>query len=65
MDGKKDSNSNVTKEDLFLMIDLFFLPYEHGELAKHLVSEFKWIQTNAPPIESNKEQYKIVSLLYF
>ena len=41
----------MTKEDLLLMIDLFFLPYEHGGKAKHLLSEFRWLRANVPPIK--------------
>lgn len=59
---KKENHASVTKKDLLLMIHLFFLPYEHGEMAKHLVSEFKWIQGNAPPVETEKINSKSVSL---
>ena len=64
MNKKKENDANVTKEDLMLMVDLFFLPYEHGSKAKHLVSEFKWIQANAPPIETNKQNEKLVSPIF-
>jgi len=50
--NKENKNeSNMTKEDLLLMIDLFFLPYEHGGKAKHLLSEFRWLRANVPPIK--------------
>ena len=59
---KKRNHSNVTKEDLLLMIDLFFLPYEHGGKAKHLVSEFKWLQAYAPPIKLSEQNVTLVCI---
>ena len=59
---KEEKKSDVTKRDLELLIDLFFLPYEHGEQAKHLIAEFKWLQANALPIDTLDKKSKLVSL---
>ncbi|XP_065071212.1 protein O-GlcNAcase-like [Rhopilema esculentum] len=57
---KEEKKSDVTKHDLELLIDLFFLPYEHGKQAKHLIAEFKWLQANALPIDTLDKKSKLV-----
>ncbi|XP_034659872.1 protein O-GlcNAcase [Drosophila subobscura] len=39
--------SKITTEDLGLLCDLFYLPFEHGSRALKLLEEFYWLKTNA------------------
>ncbi|XP_036392209.1 protein O-GlcNAcase-like isoform X1 [Megalops cyprinoides] len=37
----------LTLDDLTLMADLFYLPYEHGPRAVRMLQELHWVRTNA------------------
>ncbi|KAH8374709.1 hypothetical protein KR200_004206 [Drosophila serrata] len=39
--------SRITVEDLGLLCDLFYLPFEHGSRGLKLLSEFNWLKGNA------------------
>ncbi|KAH8340572.1 hypothetical protein KR059_001267 [Drosophila kikkawai] len=41
------SESRITAEDLSLLCDLFYLPFEHGSRGLKLLSEFHWLKGNA------------------
>ncbi|XP_039607893.1 protein O-GlcNAcase isoform X1 [Polypterus senegalus] len=34
-------------DDLHLLVRLFYLPYEHGDKAQHLLKEFQWLKANS------------------
>lgn len=38
---------NFTLADIALIVDLFYLPFEHGRWAIDILSEFHWLKTNA------------------
>ncbi|VEN50291.1 unnamed protein product [Callosobruchus maculatus] len=38
---------DLTFEDLALLCDLFYLPFEHGGQALQLLQEFNWLKSNA------------------
>lgn len=40
-------DKDITNEDLYLLCDLFYLPFEHGSRALQLINEFYWLKTNA------------------
>lgn len=40
-------HSEMTIEDLHLLCDLFYLPFEHGNQGLHLLHEFQWLKTNS------------------
>lgn len=42
------SEDNLTVDDLMLLCDLFYLPFEHGSQALKLLQEFNWLKCNAP-----------------
>lgn len=46
--------SRITSLDILLLCDLFYLPFEHGEKALHLLNEFQWIKSNAQVLLSNE-----------
>jgi len=47
-----DLNCDLTFEDLRLLIDLFYLPYENGPSAQQIFLDFHWCTTNYSPIEN-------------
>lgn len=46
----------LTAEDLLLLCDLFYLPFEHGAKALHLLNEFQWLKSNAHMLVANKNK---------
>lgn len=42
-----DINKQLTQEDLSLLCDLFYLPFEHGGQGIQLLQEFNWLKSNA------------------
>lgn len=37
----------ITVDDISLLCDLFYLPFEHGSRALQLLNEFNWLKSNA------------------
>lgn len=46
------SNREVTVDDLHLLCDLFYLPFEHGSRALMILNEFYWLKNNASVLVS-------------
>lgn len=44
---------NITYDDILLLCDMFYLPFEHGKQGLALLNEFQWLKINAN-IMSNK-----------
>ncbi|XP_017760323.1 PREDICTED: protein O-GlcNAcase isoform X2 [Eufriesea mexicana] len=42
-----DTDKRLTQEDLSLLCDLFYLPFEHGGQGIQLLQEFNWLKSNA------------------
>lgn len=40
-------------DDIILLCDLFYLPFEHGSKALQLLNEFYWLKTNAVVLVKN------------
>lgn len=38
--------NDMTVDDVSLLVDLFYLPFEHGSRAVQLLTEFHWLKTN-------------------
>ncbi|XP_012287820.1 protein O-GlcNAcase isoform X3 [Orussus abietinus] len=43
----KEEDKQLTHEDLSLLCDLFYLPFEHGGQGIQLLQEFNWLKSNA------------------
>lgn len=43
----KDLDKRLTHEDLSLLCDLFYLPFEHGAQGIQVLQEFNWLKSNA------------------
>uniref|UniRef100_A0A8C4EHE6 Protein O-GlcNAcase n=1 Tax=Dicentrarchus labrax TaxID=13489 RepID=A0A8C4EHE6_DICLA len=52
----------LTLEDLSLLAELFYLPYEHGNKAVQMLKEFNWLRANSSVVSVNckrKETEKV------
>ncbi|XP_063047035.1 protein O-GlcNAcase [Engraulis encrasicolus] len=45
----------LTLEDLTLLAELFYLPYEHGPKAAFMLKEFNWLRANSSYVSINSE----------
>eukprot|EP00794_Sanderia_malayensis_P000208 gene208-823_t len=52
-----EKSSQLTCEDLGLLVDLFFMPYEHGNKAKSLLEEFKWLKENSYQADKHSQLF--------
>ncbi|XP_056388844.1 protein O-GlcNAcase isoform X2 [Hyla sarda] len=43
----------VTLDDLQLLADLFYLPYEHGPKGAQMLKEFQWLRANSSVVSVN------------
>lgn len=43
----RDVAKEITEEDLALLCDLFYLPFEHGAQGISVLQEFNWLKSNA------------------
>lgn len=43
----------LTIEDLTLLAELFYLPYEHGNKAMQMLREFNWLRANSSVVSVN------------
>ena len=44
---EKPATTPLNADDLLLLVDLFYLPYNHGQKAKQIITDFKWLKFNA------------------
>lgn len=47
---------DLTEEDLLLMCDLFYLPFEHGPQSVQYLTEFNWLKSNAHLVSKENRQ---------
>ena len=45
----------LTEEDIILLVDLFYMPFEHGSTGIRLLTEFNWLKANCFTITEQKE----------
>ncbi|KAJ8418105.1 hypothetical protein AAFF_G00138140 [Aldrovandia affinis] len=46
----------LSLEDLTLLAELFYLPYEHGPKAVQMLKEFNWLRANSSIVSVNSKQ---------
>lgn len=51
----KEANKLI-QEDLSLLCDLFYLPFEHGGQGIQLLQEFNWLKSNAHIVIKKSKQ---------
>lgn len=45
--GFRENDRDLQYEDLLLLCDLFYLPFEHGAQGLQILQEFNWLKSNA------------------
>ncbi|XP_051894457.1 protein O-GlcNAcase isoform X2 [Pristis pectinata] len=53
---------DLTLDDLRLMVDLFHLPYEHGEETARRLREFQWLKANTDYVEEWRARAQVFQL---
>jgi len=53
------SPEELTVEDLLLLCDLFYLPYEHGTQGLQILHEFQWLKSNLSTIAGTCSKDKL------
>uniref|UniRef100_A0A336LRR3 protein O-GlcNAcase n=1 Tax=Culicoides sonorensis TaxID=179676 RepID=A0A336LRR3_CULSO len=53
-----ETENQITSDDILLLCDLFYLPFEHGLNALHLLNEFQWLKMNSHILIRAKEKCK-------
>lgn len=46
----------LTLNDLKLLSDLFYLPYEHGPTARAMLQELDWLKNHSPATSTKTEE---------
>jgi len=42
------------RDDLAMICDMFYLPFEHGSKAQYVLSEFQWLKINSHVMDHTK-----------
>jgi len=45
--GNTSAAATITMEDITMLVDLFYLPFEHGRQAVDALADFHWLKMNA------------------
>ncbi|KAG7200769.1 hypothetical protein KM043_001314 [Ampulex compressa] len=59
--GAAEVDKQLTQEDLSLLCDLFYLPFEHGGQGIQLLQEFNWLKSNAHVVMRKCKEEEVVS----
>lgn len=54
-DDDKNGFHTITYDDILLLCDLFYLPFEHGKQGLQLLNEFQYLKTNANVLSGSKK----------
>lgn len=54
-DDEKAGYLSITYDDILLLCDLFYLPFEHGKQGLQLLNEFQFLKINANILSGNKK----------
>ena len=52
--NKKTLNFGVTVDDVKLLVDLFYQPFEHGCTGYHMLQELQWLISRQPCLHKTK-----------
>lgn len=52
----------LTLDDLKLLSDLFYLPYEHGPTARTMLQELDWLKNHSPAASAQTEKVVFIFL---
>ena len=48
-----------TQEDLYVLVDFFYLPHKYGPLGVKMLQSFNWVKGNAPSQESLQKHKRV------
>lgn len=54
VNNQENIDHKLTVDDISLMVDLFYLPFEHGTQGEWLLNEFQWLKANSHVIQPEK-----------
>ncbi|KAG5671983.1 hypothetical protein PVAND_002147 [Polypedilum vanderplanki] len=54
--SEEEKNEPITYDDVLLLCDLFYLPFEHGKQGLNLLNEFHWLKMNAFVLSERKKK---------
>lgn len=54
-DDEKTAFQTITYDDILLLCDLFYLPFEHGKQGLQLLNEFQYLKINAHVLSGGKK----------
>lgn len=57
----RSDDKDIAVEDLYLLCDLFYLPFEHGSRSLQIINEFYWLKTNASVLVSSYKKGQDIS----
>lgn len=57
----RSDDKDISVGDLFLLCDLFYLPFEHGSRSLQIINEFYWLKTNASVLVSSYKKGQDIS----
>lgn len=58
------NGEQLTTEDITLLCDLFYLPFEHGTQGIQLLQEFHWLHINAHLVATSSHTKPEVLFIY-
>lgn len=59
LDSTQDNSDGLTVDDLHLLADLFYLPFEHGRQGITIMKEFNWLKINSHLVIDYKKDGEI------
>lgn len=57
----RHDDKDINVDDLFLLCDLFYLPFEHGSRSLQIINEFYWLKSNANLLVSSLKKGQDIS----
>ena len=64
-EGSDSCECRLTREDVHLLVDLFYMPFEHGSRGVEMLQDFIWLRTNAPCIHKSKTRKQDQMVRFF
>ena len=58
---EEDEDLQLSTDDLFLLCDLFYLPFEHGPVGMQLLQEFSWLKRHAHVVAGNQSKNSVAA----
>jgi hypothetical protein len=59
-----DANGDLTLDDIRLLVELFYLPYQNGSNAQQMFSHFYWLRYNSNSQQNVKQFFFYSKMKY-